>query len=166
MKEDFKQYTVNEKRTDYIPLAECKKGFVYKIHSRNLGYGVYDGQGGFIGIREKLGSRYLFAEFHYDTGAPYGTVKPLELICELPSDIPCTERDKNEFGDDWGNNPETGQIEPVIRRDLKDGEPQHGRRQGFVDEWASNGKRLPDNLYPFLSGNKRLFEFLDKYEKK
>ena len=27
---------------------------------------------GFIGIREKFGSKYLFMEYHYETGAPFG----------------------------------------------------------------------------------------------
>lgn len=62
-----------------IPLNECIHGHVYRIHSRNLDYGVFKSNiGGFTGIREKFGDHYLFTEYHYDTGAPYGTVHPLE----------------------------------------------------------------------------------------
>ena len=43
---------------------------------------------GFIGIREKFGSRYLFMEYHYDTGAPYGTAQPVKKFGLAPDDIP------------------------------------------------------------------------------
>ena len=70
--------------TDYIKLEDCKEGYVYRILSRNLAFGVFQ-KDGFIGIREKFKSRYLFKEYHWDTGAPYGTVKPKEEIqyCSL-----------------------------------------------------------------------------------
>ena len=61
-----------------IPLKKCEIGVLYKIHSRNLQYGIFNGKDGFIGIRTKFGQKYLFTEFHWDTGPPYGTVKPIE----------------------------------------------------------------------------------------
>lgn len=64
----------------YIPIEQCVKYGLYKIYSRNLTLGVYDGNGGFVGIREKFGDEYLFTEYHWDTGEPFGTVMPLELI--------------------------------------------------------------------------------------
>ena len=68
-----------------IPLKECKDGYTYKIHSRNLTCGVFRVKdAGFIGIREKFGSTYLFTEFHRDTGAPYGTVSPKTEIEKCP----------------------------------------------------------------------------------
>jgi hypothetical protein len=36
---------------------------VYRLRSRNLAFGVYDGDRGFIGIREKFGDRYLATEY-------------------------------------------------------------------------------------------------------
>ena len=60
--------------TKKIPMNACIKGRVYEIRCRNLAYGVYDGNTGFIGIRTKFGNRYLFTEYHWDTGPPYGTV--------------------------------------------------------------------------------------------
>jgi hypothetical protein len=71
----------------YIALADCKISHIYKIYARNFKIGVFDGSDGFIGIREKFGSRYLFTEYHWDTGEPHGTVKPIEDIGELPSEI-------------------------------------------------------------------------------
>jgi hypothetical protein len=61
-----------------IPIEDCIFGRVYKIRCRNLSYGVYDGDSGFIGIRTKFGSRYLFTEYHWDAGAPFGTVRKQE----------------------------------------------------------------------------------------
>jgi hypothetical protein len=69
----------------YIPLEECKDGYLYKISSRNLTYGVYRAEvKGFIGIREKFFNEYLFTEFHYNTGAPFGTVFPIAEIEPCP----------------------------------------------------------------------------------
>lgn len=50
-------------------------GNIYRIRSRNLPYGVYDGIGGFIGIREKFGERYLDTEL---LGPAPGTVNVIE----------------------------------------------------------------------------------------
>jgi len=62
-----------------IPVEKCEHRRLYKIHSRNLSYGVYDSEHhGFIGIRLKFNDRYLFMEYHYDDGPPYGTVMPEE----------------------------------------------------------------------------------------
>jgi hypothetical protein len=68
-----------------IPKVDCKHGYVYRINSRNLIAGVYNSQtGGFVGIREKFGSEYLFPEFHRDNGPPYGTVSPVREIEKCP----------------------------------------------------------------------------------
>lgn len=72
---------------DYIPLSECKHGGLYKIHSRNLSIGVFNEDAkGFIGIRNKFDYDYLFTEFHWDTGPPFGTVQPHELLDMYPGD--------------------------------------------------------------------------------
>ncbi len=77
---------------NYIKLPDCEHGAVYKIHSRNLSYGVFNKDAnGFIGIRSKFGSRYLFTEYHWDTGEPFGTVKPISKICEAPAGIIISE---------------------------------------------------------------------------
>ena len=74
---------MNERK--YIPVGECKRGHVYRIHSRNLSFGVFvpEKEDGFIGIREKFGSRYLFTELHADTGGSFGTVRPEEDLGPL-----------------------------------------------------------------------------------
>jgi hypothetical protein len=48
--------------------------------------------GGFLGLRTKFGSVYVFEEYHYDHGAPFGTVIPNEPLPEtLPEHIPNTD---------------------------------------------------------------------------
>lgn len=71
--------------SDYIKLDECVNGCLYRISSRNLTFGVYRSDAkGFVGIREKFGDEYLFTEYHYDTGAPFGTVHPKEFLESCP----------------------------------------------------------------------------------
>lgn len=71
-----------------INLSECKKRRVYKLHSRNLSFGVFDGKTGFIGIRTKFGSRFLDTEYHWDTGPPFGTACPEEDTgIDIPEEI-------------------------------------------------------------------------------
>ena len=63
-----------------IPLKDCKKGYFYRIRARNFQVGIFDGNTGFIGIREKFGDRYLVTEYHWDIGAPLGTVRPVKEL--------------------------------------------------------------------------------------
>jgi hypothetical protein len=53
---------------------------------------VFDGTRGFIGLRTKFDSTFLFTEYHWDTGEPHGTVKPTEdLGIDLPEGISIEE---------------------------------------------------------------------------
>jgi len=47
---------------------------VYKLISRNLSFGVFDGNTRFIGIRTKCGRRFLDTEDHWDTGPPFVSI--------------------------------------------------------------------------------------------
>ena len=71
-----------------ISKSECVDRTLYRIHSRNLTQGIYRTEtGGFLGLREKLGSIYIFEEYHLDNG-PCSTVNPLEALPEvLPPEI-------------------------------------------------------------------------------
>ena len=76
--------------------GKVTRGGVYDLYwprSRNLRAAVYDGSGGFIGIRTKFGERYLFTEYAWDE--PYhGTVRidpARDLICTAPAGLPLTE---------------------------------------------------------------------------
>lgn len=78
-----------------IPIDELVPRGIYRLYSRNLLVGVWNGKTdkwcGFVGIREKFGDRFLFSEYHWDTGAPYGTARPLELIGIVPEGIDLQE---------------------------------------------------------------------------
>ena len=76
-----------------IPKIDCKDRALYRIRSRNLLFGVYrEETGGFLGLREKFGSIYVFEEYHWENGPPYGTVHPLEALSDaLPEEIPLAE---------------------------------------------------------------------------
>jgi hypothetical protein len=77
---------------DTIRLTECKPRHVYRLRSRNLSVGVFDeDSNGFIGIREKFGSRYLDTEHHRDTGPPHGTATPYEELGAVPKGIEVRE---------------------------------------------------------------------------
>lgn len=59
---------------DQIPLDQLEDGRVYKVTSRNLVVGAWRARTrSFIGLREKFDNRFLFEEFHYDNGPPFGT---------------------------------------------------------------------------------------------
>lgn len=65
----------------YLTKDECLHRHVYLINSRNLRLGVYnEANGGFYGIRTKFGDNFIFCEYHWDNGSPYGTVKPQTLL--------------------------------------------------------------------------------------
>lgn len=53
-------------------------GRVYRVKSRNLNFAVFNGHG-FIGIREKMGSRYLFTEY-----STVRAVEPTDKTIEPP----------------------------------------------------------------------------------
>lgn len=67
------------------------RGGIYAISARNFLVGVYDGDQGFIGIRMKFGTRYLFTEYlareRGGTQLGVDTVHPKELLGHIPGDI-------------------------------------------------------------------------------
>jgi len=72
------------------------KGEVWRIRSRNLTIGVFDGDEGFIGIRTKFESRLLFTEYlareHGGTKhLPFDTVTPIERVGQVPEGIEITD---------------------------------------------------------------------------
>lgn len=68
-----------------IKLDQCIPNGFYLISSRNLVFGVFNPKTkGFVGIRKKFDNLYLFEEYHWDTGSPFGTVVPLEFLEMCP----------------------------------------------------------------------------------
>lgn len=78
---------------ELIPMDDLVDRGVYAIRSRNLSVGVWDAnRKGFIGIREKFGSRYLFMEYHYDYDPHVGTVSQMEFLdTVVPEEIRLVE---------------------------------------------------------------------------
>lgn len=69
---------------DYIPLEDCEDGGLYLIFARNASMGIFNKeQDGFVIPRDKFGW-YLFTEYHFDTGPPFGTVKPIIRLEDPP----------------------------------------------------------------------------------
>ncbi|MDQ5977167.1 MAG: hypothetical protein QG602_139 [Verrucomicrobiota bacterium] len=61
----------------YLPISDLSDGCLYLAHARNSHLGIWDSATeGFVILREKIGRVFIFVEFHWDTGAPFGTVKP------------------------------------------------------------------------------------------
>lgn len=130
-----------------IPLDQCKHGFLYKINSRNLTFGVYNQKDkGFIGIREKFGDHYLFTEYHWDTGAPYGTVKPQEEIGIIPSDIEITET--------------LGTVDSITERPVEFDKPVSNGGKGWY--FTDTGESSTD-IRAVRKGNPKLFAYLENY---
>jgi len=68
-------------KNNYIPLEQCKDGFLYIIDARNSRLGIFKKENNsFIISRFKFKSNFLYEEDHWDTGEPFGTVKPLKLL--------------------------------------------------------------------------------------
>ena len=137
-------------KVDYIPLDDCKDRFLYQINSRNLSYGVYNEETkGFVGIRNKFGNNYLFTEYHYDTGSPFGTVFPKKELIKIPDDLStCTN---------------LGVIDDKSKRSIKFDKPIfEGGKGWFYQDTGESDK----NISPISIDNDKLFEFLKGMENK
>lgn len=117
---------------DEFKQENLQAGRLYKIHARNFSFGVYDGNGGFISIREKFGSLYLFTEYHWDP--PWGgTVTPYEATEHVvPEEIELKEYFPNrcnvcegltEFVPDQPDKPTPGRQHHVDRAVDADHDP-------------------------------------------
>jgi hypothetical protein len=77
----------------YIKMEDLKKGYLYHIKARNAYVGIWiPEKQSFLISRWKFNENFLFEEYHWDTGEPYGTVKPLEDIENCPLVIPETTK--------------------------------------------------------------------------
>ncbi len=74
--------------TDYLGIEQMQAGMAYSIWARQAFTGIWlPERQGFLITRYKIHPLpYLFVEFHWDTGEPFGTAKPLRPleICPLP----------------------------------------------------------------------------------
>jgi hypothetical protein len=136
-----------------ISLSECQDRHIYRIGSRNLMIGVFrKATNGFIGIREKFGDLYLFEEYHWDCGAPYGTVNPIEVIGVLPDEIEVTERMPT--------------IDSLTRRRVEfDRTPEPEHRSGMKGWYFLDSNEYSRDIRPMSQTYKPLFDYLMNMEK-
>ncbi len=134
-----------------ISITQCKKRRVYKLISRNLSFGVFDGKR-FIGIRTKFGRKLLDTEDHWDTGPPFGTAHPEEDTgIVVPEEIILHVCENEGIPVDKITGREVSFDKPVS---------EGGKGWYFKDTGESNG-----NISPIAFQNRKLFEFLEKIEK-
>ena len=74
-----------------LPIAGLVTGHVYRLRSRNLAFGAYNGET-FCGIRTKFDRRFLDREDHWDkeprtNRGMLGTASPVEDLGPLPAGI-------------------------------------------------------------------------------
>lgn len=132
-----------------IPLENCKHGYLYKIDSRNLILGVFNQESkGFIGIREKFGDEFLFTEYHWDTGAPFGTVKPQEELCQLPENIKVKEG--------------LGSVDQKTKRPVAFDKPVADGGRGW---YFTDTNEADQEIKSMYVENKELFDWLKEKEK-
>jgi len=134
-----------------INLSECKKRRVYKLISRNILFGVFDGKTRFIGIRTKFGRRFLDTEDHWDTDPPFGTARPEnDTSIIVPDEISLCVCENDSIP-----------IDKITGRNVSFDRPISNGGKGwfFMDTQESN-----INISPILFENRKLFEYLEKIE--
>lgn len=81
-----------------IPMRDLLDGHVYEVRSRNLAVGVWRASTqGFIGVRQKWDSLYLFEEYDYETGPPHGTASAVAWLGPVPKGMLLTEENDDLF---------------------------------------------------------------------
>lgn len=146
----------------YIPKSECEDRRLYRIHSRNLMFGVFCAETGeFLGIREKFDRTYVDGEEHWDKG---GSVRPTEALPEvLPAEIPNME-------------PLPGSVCSVCGRDCHYAKwPEGGEREILRDQFGPvmapgqwehlDGTRC-EKMGGYMKSNDALHRWLLDMEKK
>jgi hypothetical protein len=125
-------------------LLLLRKGRIYQLLCRNLKLGVYDGNGGFIGIRTKFGARFLDRELHWKEDEHYGTVRnAIDTSVDVPVHI--------EIATSLGSVDGETNRPVAFDRPIADG----GRGWYFKD----TGETSPA-IRPYSVANKPLFNFL------
>lgn len=147
----------------HIPKEEMKPRRLYLLQSRNLAFGVWNGEegkfkGGFIGIRYKFGQARLDTEHHFDDGAPYGTARPvLDTGLDLPEGI--------ELRESMPTIDRETKREVYYNKDtVREGDPDPRRRK-VPGAWhfKDTGEYSLD-IQPISFENQPFFEWLKEYE--
>lgn len=136
------------KQENLPDIKDCIQGRVYKIRCRNLAYGVWNGRDGFIGIRQKFNSRFLFTELHWDASQTFGTVREaIDTGIDVPSGVELRTSTPTE-------DRKSGRL-VAFDRPVMDG----GRGWYYVDTNEED-----QNIQPCSYTYRPLFEFLEQIE--
>lgn len=66
---------------EWLYMEQLEPGALYLISARNASVGLWDpNQKGFVIARTKFSDVYLFVEYHWDNGPPYGTARPWKKL--------------------------------------------------------------------------------------
>lgn len=118
-------------------MEELQNGYLYRINARNAEYGIWiEEDKAFMISRLKFGYNFLFKEDHWDTGFPYGTVKPIRLMWKPPFKVEKIER-LNFIAKDDPNGKEKRKLEKRVLRYLNIFEDREWKQR----EWLRTGDR-------------------------
>ncbi len=142
-----------------IKLEQLQRGRVYRLQSRNLESGVWNGKDGFVGIRTKFGRRFLDMETHWDLSETFGTARAVEPLGAIPEPISL----EVSLGTECGNC-----HQPVSY--VKHHEEQKGPSGEWLHDDGSPNCSAPDQdntvrkASPVAIPNDALFAELQKYD--
>jgi hypothetical protein len=76
-----------------IPMSELKDGYLYEIDARNQNRGIwFESVKGFEIARRKFDDVFLFIEYEWETGPPFGTARAFREIEKAPEGLSDAER--------------------------------------------------------------------------
>lgn len=142
-----------------IKLGKLQRGKVYRLKSRNLAYGVWNGKDGFVGIRTKFGGRFLDMEIHWDLNHTFGTAQALEALGTIPESISLDI----SLGAECGNcHKPVNYVKPLAEQKGASGEWLHDDGSSNCGVAVLNDKDRKAS--PVAIPNDALFAELQKYK--
>ena len=68
-----------------VEIEDCQEGVLYRVRCRNSNCGIWvQAEKGFKIARTKFDNDYLFVEYHWDYGGPFGSARGYEVLEVLP----------------------------------------------------------------------------------
>lgn len=74
--EQYEKFIESVKDTIYLSIDELEQGELYFCDARNFTFGEWNGNSFVYKHQARANHTYYDTEYHYDRGAPFGTVKP------------------------------------------------------------------------------------------
>lgn len=134
-----------------IPKEDCIVGMTYEIKSRNLVVGVWTGEG-FVGIREKFDSEFLFVEYHWDDGPPFGTAHAITPLAMCPM---------KDLSEAWTSDVCSQHLRLI---EWRPDDPEKDQVPG-ANYHTDDNSRVERDDYPRRLENTPLFKWLEPWDK-